>query len=380
MSLSILFPFVLGGLATAALSFVLMRRVAHLGWMDVPVGRKTHQAPTPLTGGMALFLALGAFWTVGLVKLPLTPIQVGGIAAMALLGCLDDRFDLKSSHKAIIGLSVAALLAGEMALPLVRAGKAIPLAGLPIPAWFPLVFALLVLWHWSIPQAVNLVDGVHGLSLGIVSLFLLASGMMGFGPGTAALWGALAGVMVLNFPKAFHFLGDCGALGLGTLSSILVMKRAVQGDAALALWIAAYLAIDVTRVVVIRSLGRRPLGQGDRNHLHHWAMDALKGRAWLVTPLLVALAALPMLRVLEGRAWDLLALLGVALLGVLTMKHILVRLLPAQRKAEPAAAPATALSQRVILGAHHHAAGPTYPPQPRNHAAARILHQETRTH
>jgi len=152
-----------------------------------------------------------------------------------------------------------------------------------------------------------------------MGLALLVLGVLGWhlGAQPMIMWGALAAAFLLNFPHAKHFLGDCGAMMLGTLFAILSVRILVSWNANLPLWVFAYPIVDVTMVVAIRAWNGKPLGSADRSHLHHWMMDHLGNRAWLATQLLLVLAALPMLRATDlpgSRALSLAG--GLAILGL----------------------------------------------------------------
>ena len=163
---------------------------------------------------------------------------------------------------------------------------------------------------------------MNGLCLGFSCLLLgaLSAGPWSqLGSGVTPLWGALVALLLLNYPRARHFLGDTGSLSLGGLFSILVLERALPYHRGLAFWLMAYPILDVTMVVLIRAYTRRPLGQADRNHIHHWLQDHLNGRSWLVTLALLALAGLPMTRDLEWAWAHTASALGLVALVVLVL-------------------------------------------------------------
>jgi UDP-GlcNAc:undecaprenyl-phosphate GlcNAc-1-phosphate transferase len=328
------------------LSLALIHWVAPLGWMDRPdQARKLHARPVARTGGLALWL--GLILAQGLGKIPFhlhTPDWVA-IHGMALIGLLDDRFNLRARYKAVAGLAMALLLALHVAQGLCRAGGSIPFLGMDLPTHSVLVFPLLLLWFWGIPQAYNLIDGINGLSMGFGALLL---GVLGWNLGSepALLWGGLAAVLALNFPRAHHFLGDCGALMLGTLFSILAVQAFVFSQPDLLLWVFAYPIVDVSLVVGLRRWHGQPLSTADRNHLHHWMMDRVGGRSWLATPLLLGFAALPMLRATAIPGHLPLSALGLLALAVLALKAF------KDRAMNPATSP-TKARRRTVIQVHH---------------------------
>lgn len=323
----------LGFVVALALSVVLIALAPLAGWVDHPdQERKSHARPTARTAGMALWGLLGLAQATGWLSLPLGPLDWAGIHAMALVGALDDRFNLRARYKALVGLAVAAVLAGHSAAALSRETSQVMFFDLEIPSRVALLFPFLFAWYWSIPQAYNLIDGINGLSMG---LGLLLLGLLGMhqGPQAAVLGGGLLAVLALNFPRAKHFLGDCGALMLGTLFALLSVKLLVAQDADLPVWLFAYPIADVSLVVAIRRWHHRPFSTADRSHLHHWMMDHVGQRSWLATPILLTLAALPMMRALSFPGAHTLSGLGTLALLALCVKAFLDRVLPVPQEA-----------------------------------------------
>lgn len=303
-----------------SLSWAMIRWVAPFGWMDRPdQARKRHARPTPRTGGLALWTGLILIQTSGRAFFGLNGMEWLAIHAMAATGLMDDRFNLKARYKAVVGLAVAVMLAAHVTESLGKSADFLPFLGMDLPTHPILLFPLLMAWFWGVPQAYNLIDGINGLSLGFAALLL---GVLGLNLGVlpALFWGGLLGVFALNFPKAHHFLGDCGALMFGTLFAILGVKAFGLRDPNLLFWVFAYPIIDVCLVVSIRRWRGTPLSGADRSHLHHWMMDHVGHRAWRATPILLCLGALPMLRAVTFPGVGALSSLGLVTLVFLAFK------------------------------------------------------------
>jgi UDP-GlcNAc:undecaprenyl-phosphate GlcNAc-1-phosphate transferase len=301
-----------------SLAFILW--LAPHGWTDHPDDhRKHHTCPTARTGGMALWVVVMVAQLLGLFPFRLHAVEWMAIHGMALIGLLDDRFDLRPRHKAFVGLAVAMMLAVHVTMTLGRTVTSVPFLGMGVPTHPALIAPLLLFWFWAIPQAYNLIDGINGLSLGVAALLL---GVLGWklGAQSGLFWGALAAVTALNFPKARHFLGDCGALMLGILFAILGVEAFAVKAPDLLLWVFAYPVLDVFLVVAIRHWKGLPLSGADRSHLHHWMMDRTGQRVWVATPLLLCVAALPMLRATAIPGHSPLSMLGLIGLVALALK------------------------------------------------------------
>ncbi|MBK9797946.1 MAG: undecaprenyl/decaprenyl-phosphate alpha-N-acetylglucosaminyl 1-phosphate transferase [Holophagaceae bacterium] len=311
------------GLAVAlGLSLVCIRWVAPRGWLDHPDPRKHHHAPTPRTAGLALWLLVLGLLALGRCPLPLDRVEWAAVHAMAFIGLLDDRLDLRSRYKALVGLAVALVLAVDLAPELAPLTREVHFLGLALPNHPLVTIPLLAAWFWAIPQAFNLIDGVNGLSMGFSLLVLtVLAAVLGQAPAGGYLTGGLLAVLLLNYPRARHFLGDCGSLLLGTLFAVLAAKAFAAKDANLMLWVFAYPAVDVSLVVAVRTWKRVPLGSADRSHLHHYLVDRLgRHRTWQVPLILLGLALLPMTRALSFPGHRAIALLGLAVLVFLAMR------------------------------------------------------------
>lgn len=343
--------------ACLALSFICRRWVGPLGWMDCPDScRKVHRRPTPRTAGLVLWVLLIALQVTGRFPVHLDLPDWIAIHIMAGIGLLDDRFNLRARYKAAAGLGVAILLAAHVTHSLGGRVPEVAFLGMELPTHALVIFPFLMLWFWAMPQAYNLIDGINGLSLGFAALLL---GVLGanLGVQSGLLWGGLAAVLALNFPWARHFMGDCGSLMLGTLFAILGVEAFAISNPNLLLWVFAYPIIDVSMVVTIRRWKKRPLGKADRSHLHHWLMDRFEHRSWVVTPLLLSLAALPMLRATRVPGHSVLSILGLGLLLLLALK-VLKHRVSAKGMEEEAAqvrreVPILVKGAREASGAHY---------------------------
>jgi UDP-GlcNAc:undecaprenyl-phosphate GlcNAc-1-phosphate transferase len=319
-----------------SLSFVMIRWVAPLGWMDRPdLTRKHHARPTPRTGGLALWAGLVLLQISGRPFFGMAWTDWLAVHVMAVIGLMDDRFNLRARYKAVAGLAVAMLLAYQGTQLLGRSVDHVSFLSLELPTHPIYIFPLLMAWFWGVPQAFNLIDGVNGLSMGFGALFLAVLGLnLGIQP--ALFWGGLFGVVALNFPKAHHFLGDCGALMLGTLFAILGVKAFAVRDPNLLFWVFAYPIVDVCLVVSIRRWKGTPLSGADRSHLHHWMMDHVGNRAWRATPILLCLGGLPMLHAVAIPVGPALSTLGLVSLIFLAFKAFKDRV-STHRRQQPSA-------------------------------------------
>jgi UDP-GlcNAc:undecaprenyl-phosphate GlcNAc-1-phosphate transferase len=242
-----------------------------LAFVDRPTARKTHGAPVPLLGGLAIYAAVVlAIAALGRHHLPELATILVGASLMALTGLVDDRAPLPSAAKA--GLELAIVI-GVMV-----AGVDVMLGWLP--AWANLM--LTVLWIVGITNAVNLMDNMDGLCAGVSAIaagfFTLAAWMNGqylVGMLGAALVGACVGFLVFNTRPASVFMGDTGSLFLGFLLAVLGIKLRFPERPSTVTWMVPVLIMAVpifdTSMVVWSRLRRgvNPFTTAGTDHLSH---------------------------------------------------------------------------------------------------------------
>src|SRR5688572_1363975 len=150
----------------------LARRV---GAIDVPNERSLHALPTPKLGGLAILVGV---LVAGLLFLPDGPGQNGdetrailiGAVAIALVGVIDDIFDLHAGLKlvgqiaAVIIPVSAGVTVGAFTLPFV--GGVEP-QDVEVIGSIDLGEILTVLGIVAVVNVINLTDGVDGLAAGV---------------------------------------------------------------------------------------------------------------------------------------------------------------------------------------------------------------------
>jgi UDP-GlcNAc:undecaprenyl-phosphate GlcNAc-1-phosphate transferase len=249
--------------------------------VDRPGERKVHVHPVPRVGGVAIAISYGlSLIAIGGLDRPfsteLAPWKVIPGAAIAfLVGLLDDLISLKPILK-LGGLIVAASVAFQSGL---HVGAVLNYA---LPVWVD--YPLTVFWLVLASNALNLIDGLDGLcaGMGLLSTLTLFTAAMlhhnlPLAYATFPLAGALVGFLCYNFFPATVFLGDSGALLIGFLLGSYGMFW-TQKTFTLLSMIVPLLALsipllDVSLSVLRRLIGRQPIFQGDRGHIHHRLLD-----------------------------------------------------------------------------------------------------------
>src|SRR5260370_24505216 len=208
-------------LAACALLVPLAIRVSRrTGIVAVPGGRHAHSTPTPLLGGLAMFVG---FAVAVLIFVPSTTTRTGvlvvsGLAAVLLIA--DDRWSVSPGIKFAFQLLVA--LVAVVGLVVVIRYFGLPGSGgygsttVVDLGWFAIPVSLF--WLLGMQNTVNFLDGVDGLAAGVVFIVALTLLIAAAGKDqievvqlAGALAGACAGFLLFNFHPAHIFMGDSGS-------------------------------------------------------------------------------------------------------------------------------------------------------------------------
>ena len=247
--------------------------------MDLPSGvQKFHSNPTPRVGGIAIYVAVTAAWLLvpGRAEASLlSTILLAGMPAL-LVGLTEDvtkRVSVRARLLVTMGSGgLAALWTG---IGLTRVD--VPVADVLLSVW-PVAVLFTAFAVGGVANAINIIDGFHGLASGtvIISSLALAAIAMSVGDVPLAtvatvLAAAVAGFWLVNFPWGKLFLGDGGAyfsgFALAWLSVELLARNPGVSPWASVL-LCAYPTVEVVYSIVRRRKQRRSPGEADRRHLH----------------------------------------------------------------------------------------------------------------
>ena len=250
-----------------------------IGAVDQPSARRINKVPIPRMGGLAIFL--GFVLTVLLfvhLSTQVTGILLGAVI-IAVMGAVDD----------IVSLNPWVKLAGQIvaAVVVIRCGVVFSAISNPNPlsetttieiGW--LSVPLTVLWIVACTNAVNLIDGLDGLAVGvsaISSVTMLVVSLIVSEPVVslllAAITGACLGFMPYNRNPAKIFMGDVGSQLLGfvlsTVSILGLFKLHAIITFLVPLLALALPLADTTFAFFRRILHGQSPFHPDRGHFHH---------------------------------------------------------------------------------------------------------------
>jgi UDP-GlcNAc:undecaprenyl-phosphate GlcNAc-1-phosphate transferase len=255
------------------LAIVLSRRT---GLIAQPGGRHAHPNPTPLLGGLAMYLG---FAVAVLIFLPnyqytLGVLVVSGLATGLLI--IDDRRSMSPWVKLGVQVLLSLLAVAVYGIEI----KAVSLPGRHIVDLGLLVTPVSMFWLLGMQNTVNFLDGVDGLAAGVILIvaliLMLAAGELhdiDVVVLSGALAGTCAGFLLFNFHPARIFMGDSGAhflgIALGMISILGVAKVAVAFALAVPVIALAVPIADTAWAILRRRRQKASVATADLLHLHH---------------------------------------------------------------------------------------------------------------
>jgi UDP-GlcNAc:undecaprenyl-phosphate/decaprenyl-phosphate GlcNAc-1-phosphate transferase len=287
--------FTIATIASLILTPLIRRLCERYKLLDVPTdGRRVHRTAVPRLGGLALYLscltALSLLpfvdnlltQTLSTMKAEFFTLFIPATLVL-LLGGYDDLRGTNAVVK-FVGLGLISALFYAMggridalSVPLFGSVELPPLAS----------FVITVVWLVGITNAFNLIDGLDGLASGAA----LFSSLVILGVSISqertlmivvslVLCGALAGFLRYNFNPASIFLGDSGALFTGFLLAALSVLGTQKATTAVAIVVPIFAfgfpMVDTAMTMGRRLVSRKPVFQGDNEHIHHM----LLARGW----------------------------------------------------------------------------------------------------
>lgn len=275
--------YVLLPLLVSALSVPFIKKVGT--WCEIYAienERTVHSGIIARCGGISIYVAfmLGMSLFMHADK-QMNALMIGG-SIVFFSGLLDDMINLKPKVKLLFQVIAACILIfyGHVQLNVFR----LPF-GIVIRSEV-LINIISFFWVIGITNAINLIDGLDGLSSGVCVIALITIASLAFldkhyDVMTIALIlaGATSGFLLFNFHPASIFMGDCGALFLGFIISgisLLGFKSSTFITLGVPLLVLFVPIADTLIAIIRRTLKHKRFDEADKSHLHHVLMYNLK--------------------------------------------------------------------------------------------------------
>lgn len=293
---------------------------------SAPIMSRLHEkkSGTPTMGGLliwvtVLVLALIFFYLAKFTKLELfqnlnfltrsqTLLPLGALVASAIIGLIDDIFNIKRigpnggglrmRHRLILYTLIALVGAWWFYFKLDWDIIHVPFIGnFAIGLWYIPIFIFIIV---ATAFSVNEIDGLDGLAGGTLLAAFGAFGAIAFSQGKydlAAFCGVIIGALLaflwFNINPARFFMGDTGAMSLGVTLGIVAMLT----NSILLLPIIGFLFIIESLSVIIQVLSKKLRGKKVflSAPLHHhleaigWPEQKIVMRFWIIAGVTAAI-------------------------------------------------------------------------------------------
>ncbi|GEN16044.1 glycoside hydrolase [Neoasaia chiangmaiensis] len=249
----------------------LVQFMMHVGVMDIPGHRSSHDRPIPKGGGVGIVTAFALGLPILRAAVGLPPLTsetlclLCGTVFLAVVSWLDDMYSFPARHKLLAQAVASCLILGA--------------AGWIGSSMWHLAIPGLI-WLLYITNATNFIDGINGLASGslmiasaVLGLVFLAHHDTASALPAVMLAACLLAFLPFNFPRASIFMGDVGSQGAGlvmgwmglvaldTLSEPLLVPMLMSG-----------ILYDVAFTLVRRAIAGARLSQAHRSHLYQLAV------------------------------------------------------------------------------------------------------------
>jgi UDP-GlcNAc:undecaprenyl-phosphate/decaprenyl-phosphate GlcNAc-1-phosphate transferase len=331
-----LIKFAAAFIVSAALIPLIIRLSRKHKIYDSTGGRKIHTGNISRLGGLGIFVSFLGLAVYQLYSMPRVPFDRGlyliALGLAFLTGFADDLFRIRARYKLFLHIIIAMIVVSSgLVFTNVR------IYNFARIDFGHFSYLITIIWIIAFMNAINLIDGMDGLSTGIVliaNMFVFAiavqSGNTLVASLSAVLGGAVLGFYIFNFPPAKIFLGDGGAYFIGFVYATLPLMG-IKKSAVLTLFLVPMVLMlvplaDVTQVMLRRYKEGRNIFFPDRNHLHHRLMKigfSTKGILFVMYTytLVLGLSAILMLNVHPELS---LILFGIIVLLLMLSFYLLV--------------------------------------------------------
>ena len=339
--------FLLAFITTFVVTPHTMRLAKKVGAIDIPNDRRVNKKPMPRLGGLAVISG----FLVSIIYLFITTSiegklnlfgeenyyikMIGFFAGIVVLGITCYIDDVK-------GIPSLVKLTAQIIASIIVVACGIRIENISIPFTQGKIvisevfsYIITICWIVGITNAINLIDGLDGLSSGVTLISCLSLLMVFALNGSpliaivliTALAGALVGFLPFNFSPAKTFIGDTGSNFMGFSLAIISILGVAKTYTALVL-IAPIIILGMPIFDTIFAIFRRIIKgksikavfKPDKGHLHHKLMSKgyTQKQAVLIMYGITAILGMFAVILLESGIWKALsfAILIIAIVAI----------------------------------------------------------------
>ena len=290
--IQVITPAILAFLGTFWIHPYILKIAIMKNLVDNPDARKLQRTPVPVIGGIAVFfgIVLGLCSSQIMLNSPNVFMLVAAMMIMLYTGTMDDILSLTPRIRFIIEILIV------MWLMHINNSSIDCLWGLwgvdTMPVWVSI--PLTIFASVGIINAINLIDGVNGLSSGYCFMASTLFAIIFHATGNTTMMilaisaaGAIVPFFLHNVfgQNTKMFIGDGGTLVIGTMMAMFVMSilgtnygcigvvAKGVGLIPFALAVLSMPIFDTLRVMSTRMLNKKSPFHPDKTHLHHMFID-----------------------------------------------------------------------------------------------------------
>ena len=270
-------------IAISYLSIKVLILYAHrLKLLDIPNERSHHCSIVPRGGGVGFVLSFFIITFMFHTQIFIENWYIfASIFSVFIIGIVDDRYCVSAKLKFIV-IFIAVFLLWLNGLSINTLGSWFNY-DIYLPSFIALLFGMFALSGFT--NALNLIDGLDGLSTTISIIIILFFGLIAYENSDNLMLiisintiAVLIGFLLLNWNPAKVFMGDSGSLTLGFIVSVLALLSLQYIHPIVIVYLVALPILD-TLIVMIRRIRRKksPFSP-DKTHIHHILVKFFENR------------------------------------------------------------------------------------------------------
>ncbi len=267
----------------------LIRLSIKFNFTDKPKGRKKHDKPISLIGGLPMFISFFFVYLIFIDKSTYVKESIIILITSSMIfsiGLLDDYNKTKGVEFPIIPRLTIQIISSISIYKsgIVFMGFTNPVTGNYIILPNILQLILTITWIFGVTTVINWVDGIDGLAGAIVAISSTTMFIVAFIKGqnisssmSIALLGITLAFLIFNKHPAKVFMGDSGANFLGFILSIIALEGAFKQTTALSILIPILILgvpiFDNLFVLLKRIKEKKPIYKADRSQVHYRLLE-----------------------------------------------------------------------------------------------------------
>ncbi len=275
-------PIFIASITTFVAIFLLRPFAISINLVDKPDNRKIHTGSVPLIGGIAMFL--GVVVSILAAQIDLNQYNYFLLASLiiVMVGVLDDHHNISVLLRIFFQILVAIIITTVGGVSLESFGNLLGSGDIILTVW---AYFFTVIAIVAGINAVNMVDGIHGLAGGnslitfLAIVFLCIGSVSQINLLIALLFCSVLPIFLINnlcigVSKSKRiFMGDAGSMFIGLVIAWLLVYLSQGEDRAFApvtaLWLFAMPLVEMVTAILRRLTSGKSPFKPDLDHSHH---------------------------------------------------------------------------------------------------------------